>query len=139
MILGGAEGEGGMLKVVRTGEAPAAVGPYSQGVSAVGFVFVSGQIPLDPATGTMVPGGVEEQTRRVLRNVAAVLEAAGSGLDRVVKTTVYMTDLGEFDAMNRVYAEAFAGALPARATVQVARLPRGAAVEIDAIALGSGD
>lgn len=124
-----------MMKAVRTGEAPPAVGPYAQGVVAQGFVFVSGQIPLDPFAGTLVSGGIEEQTRRVLRNVAAVLSAAGSGLDRVVKTTVYMTDLGEFEAMNRVYAEVFGDTLPARATVQVSRLPRGASVEIEAVAL----
>lgn len=124
-----------MREVVRTSEAPAAVGPYAQGVVAQGFVFVSGQIPLDPSTGTLVGAGVEEQTRRVLRNVVAILDAAGSGVDRVVKTTVYMTDLGEFEAMNRVYAEVFGDTIPARATVQVSRLPRGAAVEIEAVAL----
>lgn len=124
-----------MREVVRTSEAPAAVGPYAQGVVAQGFVFVSGQIPLDPSTGTLVGAGVEEQTRTVLRNVVAILDAAGSGVDRVVKTTVYMTDLGEFEAMNRVYAEVFGDTIPARATVQVSRLPRGAAVEIEAVAL----
>ncbi len=123
-----------MSDVVRTGGAPAAVGPYAQGRVSGGFVFVSGQIPLDPATGTMVAGGIEEQTRRVLDNVRAILEAAGSGLDRVVRTTVYLADLGQFDAMNRTYAEVFGASLPARATVEVSRLPKGAAVEIDAIA-----
>jgi 2-iminobutanoate/2-iminopropanoate deaminase len=98
-------------------------------------LFVSGQIPLDPATGALVPGGVEEQTRRSMMNVAAILEAGGSGLDRVVKATVYLTDLGGFEGMNRVYASFFPGDKPARVCVEVSRLPRNSLVEIDAIAV----
>lgn len=120
---------------VVTQGAPAAIGPYAQGIVAQGWVWVSGQIPLDPATGALVDGGIEEQTRRALRNVAAVLEAAGSGLDEVVRATVYLTDLGEFESMNRVYAEFFSSTRPARACVEVSRLPKGARVEIDAVAL----
>jgi 2-iminobutanoate/2-iminopropanoate deaminase len=123
------------LQPVASSEAPAAIGPYSQAIRAGGLVFVSGQIPLDPASGTMVGGDIEAQTRQVLLNLGAILTAAGSSMRAVVKTTVYLTDLGDFAAMNRVY-EAFVGEPPpARATVQVARLPREARVEIDAIAL----
>lgn len=121
-------------RAVSTDRAPAAIGPYSQAIRAGGWVFVSGQIPLDPATGRIVEGGIREQTRRVLANLEAVLQAAGSGLDRVVKTTVYMTDLGGFAEMNAVYAEAFPGTAPARAAVEVQALPKGAMVEIEAIA-----
>lgn len=120
---------------VSTAGAPAAIGPYSQAVRAAGLVFVSGQVPADPATGRLVAGGVAEQTERALTNLAAILEAAGSGLDRVVKTTVFMTDLGRFAEMNEVYARFFPRDPPARATVQVAALPRGAGVEIEAVAL----
>jgi 2-iminobutanoate/2-iminopropanoate deaminase len=122
-------------EIIATAAAPAAVGPYSQAVRAGGFVFVSGQIPLDPADGALVAGGVAAQTERALLNLRAVLEAAGSDLARVVKTTVYLTDLGRFGEMNEVYARFFPGEPPARATVQVAALPRGADVEIDAVAL----
>ena len=125
-----------MRKIVETREAPAAVGPYVQGVVAAGLVWVSGQIPLDPSTGRLVEGGIEEQTRRALANVRAILEAGGTSLDRVVKTTVYLTDLSEFDAMNRVYAGVFGDVRPTRVTVQVSRLPKDASVEIDAVALG---
>ena len=121
--------------VVSTGGAPAAIGPYSQAVVAAGLVFVSGQIPLDPATGELVPGGAGAQAGRALASLRAVLEAAGSGLDRVVKTTVFLTDLADFAAVNAVYAGFFPADPPARATVQVAALPRGAAVEIEAVAL----
>ena len=124
-----------MRKPVATNEAPAAVGPYSQAVTAAGLVWVSGQIPLDPASGRLVAGGIAEQTHRALSNVAAVLAAAGSGLDRVVRVTVYLTDLADFEAMNTVYAEFFDEAPPARACVQVAALPRGAGIEIEAVAL----
>ena len=124
-----------MRRPVNTHRAPAAVGPYTQAIVADNFVFVSGQIPLDPASGQMVEGGVEEQTRQVLKNVAAILAEAGSSLDRVVKATVYLTDLGEFDAMNRVYGEVFVGTRPARVCVEVSKLPKGARVEIDAIAI----
>jgi 2-iminobutanoate/2-iminopropanoate deaminase len=120
---------------VSTGDAPQAIGPYVQGVRAGGFLFVSGQVALDPATGTIVDGGIEEQTRRVLTNLAAILTAGGSGLDRVVKATVYLTDLGTFEAMNRVYGSFFPGDKPARVTVEVSRLPRNSLVEIDAIGI----
>ena len=119
---------------ITTADAPGAIGPYVQGVRSAGLLFVSGQVALDPATGTLVEGGVEAQTRRVLENLAAILVAGGSGLDRVLKATVYLTDLGSFDAMNGVYASFFPGEKPARACVEVSRLPRNALVEIDAIA-----
>ncbi len=125
-------------EIVGTPAAPAAVGPYAQAVRAAGLVFASGQIALDPATGGLVAGGVAAQTERVLRNLQAVLEAAGSGLGRVVKTTVFLTDLGAFGEMNEVYARFFPTEPPARSTVEVAALPRGAAVEIEAVALAGG-
>ena len=125
----------GQRETIATPAAPAAIGPYAQAVRAGGLVFVSGQIALDPATGALVAGGPGAQTGQVLENLQAVLEAAGSGLARVVKTTVYLTDLGAFGEVNEVYARFFPADPPARATVQVAALPRGAAVEIDAIAL----
>jgi 2-iminobutanoate/2-iminopropanoate deaminase len=120
---------------VQTDQAPAAIGPYSQAIRAGGFVFVSGQIPIDPATGQFVAGGVAEQTRQVLKNLSAVLEAAGSGLDKIVKTTVFLQDMKEFAEMNEVYATFFSDAPPARATVAAAGLPRDARVEIEAVAL----
>ena len=126
-------------KEVSTGGAPAAIGPYSQAVVAGGFVFVSGQIPLDPASGALVAGGAGAQAERALVSLQAVLEAAGSGLHRVVKTTVFLTDLADFPEVNGVYARFFPREPPARATVQVAALPRGAAIEIEAVALaGAG-
>ena len=125
-----------MKRTVSTPSAPAAIGPYSQAVVAGGFVFCSGQIPLDPATGALVEGDIGVQTRRVLENLKAVLEAAGSGIDRVVKTTVFLADLADFQEMNAVYAEYFGGDPPARAAVQVAALPKGARIEIEAVALG---
>jgi 2-iminobutanoate/2-iminopropanoate deaminase len=118
-----------------TPNAPQAIGPYSQAIRANGFVFVSGQIPLEPATGQIVEGGVGQQTARALDNLEAILKAAGSALDRVVRTTVYLKDMGEFAAMNEVYARFFPNNAPARATVEVARLPKDVRVEIDAIAL----
>ena len=124
-----------MKRIIKTAEAPQAIGPYSQAVAAGGLVFVSGQIPIDPATGQFVEGGVGEQTERVLRNVSKVLEAAGTGLDRVVRTTVFLADMEDFAAMNEVYARFFGAEPPARSTVQAARLPRDARVEIDVIAL----
>jgi 2-iminobutanoate/2-iminopropanoate deaminase len=124
-----------MRKAIRTDRAPAAVGPYSQGISGGGLVWVSGQIPLDPASGRLVEGPIEAQARRALANLAAVLAAGGSGLDRVLRVTVYLTDLADFEAVNAVYAESFPGLPPARTTVQVAALPRGARIEIDAVAL----
>ncbi len=123
-----------MRKIVRTDGAPKAIGPYSQAVASGGFLFCSGQIPLDPATGKIVDGGIEEQTARVLRNLEAVLSAGGASLAAVVKTTVYMVDLADFPKMNVVYGKFFTGDPPARATVQVAKLPAGALVEIDAVA-----
>ena len=122
-------------RVLAADGAPKAIGPYSQGVSAGPWVFVSGQIPLEPGGTAPVAGGVAAQTERCLRSVAAILEAGGLGLEDVVKTTVYMTDLGQFAAMNEVYARHFPAPHPARATVQVSALPKGAAVEIDAVAL----
>ena len=121
-------------RAVSSDRAPAAIGPYSQAVACGGFVFLSGQIPLDPQTGGLVGGDIEGETRRVLANLGAVLEAAGAGFDHLVKTTIYLVDLGDFATVNRVYAECFKASPPARATVQVAALPRGARVEIDGIA-----
>jgi 2-iminobutanoate/2-iminopropanoate deaminase len=123
------------MESIQTDRAPQAIGPYSQAIKANGFIFASGQIPLDPATMRIVEGGIEEQTGRVLDNLKAVLEAAGSSLDRVVKTTVYLADMGEFAAMNEIYARYFGATKPARATVQVARLPRDVKVEIDVVAV----
>jgi len=120
-------------QTVLTSGAPAPVGPYAQAVRVGDLMFCSGQIPLDPATGQMVTGDVPTQTRRVMENLKAVLAAAGVGFDQVVKATIYMTDLQDFAAMNAVYATYFTRDFPARATVQVAALPRGAAVEIDLI------
>src|SRR5437763_6383204 len=122
-------------EIIKTEGAPAAIGPYSQAVRAGGFIFCSGQIPLDPKTGEFVAGGGAEQTEQVMRNLAAVIEAAGSGLDRIVKTTVFLADMNDFAAMNEVYGRFFKENPPARATVQAARLPRDARVEIEAIAL----
>lgn len=122
-------------QIVETNAAPQAIGPYSQAVIAGGLIFASGQIPLDPQTGQFVPGGIGEQTEQVLRNISRVLEAAGAGLDRVVKTTVYLADMGDFAAMNEVYGRFFGAEPPARATIEAARLPRDARVEIDVIAI----
>ena len=124
-----------MREIIQTDRAPHAIGPYSQAVRAGNLVFASGQIPTDPATGEFVSGGIAEQTEQVLRNLSAVLEAAGTGLDRVVKTTVFLAEMVDFAAMNEVYARFFTSEPPARATVAAAGLPRNARVEIDAIAL----
>ncbi len=124
-----------MSQVIATEHAPRAIGPYSQAVLANGFAFLSGQIPLDPATNQLVDGDVAVQTERVLENLKAVLEAAGSSLEKVVKTTVFLRDMADFPRMNEVYARYFAVNPPARSTVQAARLPRDVSVEIDAIAL----
>ena len=126
-----------MRQRIQTENAPAAIGPYSQAIKANGFVFVSGQIPIDPQTGEFVAGGIAEQTARVLKNLTAVLEAAGSSLEQVVKTTVFLADMKEFSGMNEVYATYFPGPPPARATVAAAGLPRDARVEIEAVALVS--
>jgi 2-iminobutanoate/2-iminopropanoate deaminase len=128
----------GMWRAVReavsTPSAPAAIGPYSQAISAGGFLFVSGQIPLDPATGTLVDGDIATQTHRVFKNLEEILKAAGITFDSVVRTTVYLADMNDFPAVNEVYATYFSSPAPARATVQAARLPRDARVEIDLIA-----
>lgn len=121
------------MKTVSSSAAPAAIGPYSHAVQTGGLIFTSGQIPLDPATGTLVPGGVGEQTEQVIRNLAAVLESAGSGLDRVVKTVCFLQSMGDFAAFNAVYARFFTGK-PARSCVEVSALPKGALVEIEAVA-----
>jgi 2-iminobutanoate/2-iminopropanoate deaminase len=121
-------------EAVRTAGAPAAIGPYSQAVRAGGFLFCSGQIPLDPVTGMMLDGGIEAQADRVLKNLEAVLNEGGATLRSVVKTTVYLVDLGDFPAMNVVYGSFFPEDPPARATMQVVKLPAGARVEIDAVA-----
>lgn len=124
-----------MRKVIATEQAPQAIGPYSQAIKANGFLFASGQIPLDPVTGQVKEGGIAEQTEQVLQNVAAVLEAAGTSFERVVKTTVFLKDLGDFAAMNEVYGRYFSQHPPARSTVEVARLPRDVKVEIEVVAL----
>jgi 2-iminobutanoate/2-iminopropanoate deaminase len=122
------------MKPVNSLEAPAAIGPYSQAIDAGDYVFLSGQVPIDPKTGGLVQGDVAAQTERVLDNLGAVLAAAGCSFGEVVKTTIYLMDLGDFQTVNAVYAKRFQAAPPARATVQVAALPKGARVEIDAIA-----
>lgn len=124
-----------MKEIISTDKAPKAIGPYSQAVVSKGFAFVSGQIPLDPATGELVEGDIGEQTARVLENLQAVLEACGSSLEQVVKTTVFLKDMGEFARMNETYARYFAENPPARATVEAARLPRDVRVEIDCVAV----
>jgi 2-iminobutanoate/2-iminopropanoate deaminase len=126
------------MDFVSTGDAPKAIGPYSQGIIAGGLIFTAGQIAIDPASGEVVPGGAAEQTARVMQNLTAILRAAGSGLDRVVKTTVFLTDMADFAAMNEVYGQAFGNHRPARSTVAVAHLPKGVKVEIEAIATTSG-
>lgn len=129
----------GDTREVRTAAAPAPVGPYSQAVVHGGLVFASGQVPLDPATGQLVSGEIEAQTERVIANLSAVLEAAGSSLGRVLRTTVYLADMASFPRMNAVYARHFTGEpRPARSTVQAARLPLGAEIEIDVIAAIGG-
>lgn len=128
------EGTAVALRAVQTDSAPAAIGPYSQAVAANGFLFTAGQIPLDPATGQVIGGDVTAQTERVLANLAAVLEAAGTSWSAVVRTTVFLHDMNDFPAVNQVYGRVLGSARPARSTVQVAALPRGVLVEIDAIA-----
>ena len=122
------------MKFIHTPEAPAAIGPYSQAVVAGEWVFASGQIAIDPATGEVIDGGIAEQTDRVMKNLAAVLRETGLSLNHVVKTTVYLADMGTFEEMNEVYARHFGGHLPARATVQAGALPKSVGVEIDVIA-----
>ncbi len=123
-----------MKKIISTNEAPAAIGPYSQAVRSGNFLFCSGQIPLDPKSGEIAPGDIEAQTRRVLDNIAAVLRAEGLTFDNVVKTTIFLTDLGDFQTVNEIYGSYFKQNPPARSTVQVAALPKGANVEIEVIA-----
>lgn len=122
-------------EAIQTDKAPKAIGPYAQAIKINGFVYTAGQIPIDPKTGNFVEGGIAEQTRQVLENLKAVLEAAGSSLDRVVKATVFLKNMTDFAAMNEVYARYLANAKPARSTVAVAELPRGALIEIDLVAL----
>jgi len=122
------------MKAISTADAPAAIGPYSQAIHAGDLVFLSGQVPIDPKTGELVGGDIAVQTERVLDNLGAVLAAAGCSFGDVVKTTIYLVDLGDFQAVNQTYAKRFTAAPPARATVQVSALPKGARVEIDAIA-----
>jgi len=124
-------------QVIHTEHAPQAIGPYSQAIRVGGFVFCAGQAGLDPATGNLVSGGIEAETRRTLQNLAAVLDAAGTSLSRAVKTTVFLLDMSEFQKMNAVYAAFFPSNPPARSTVQVARLPKDARVEIEVIALAN--
>ena len=123
-----------MKTPIFTASAPPAIGPYSQAIRAGDYLFISGQIPIDPATGSLVSGSIAEETRRVLANLGAILEAAGASFERVVKTTVYLADMSDFAEMNEVYATHFPAPAPARATVQAARLPRDVRVEIDLIA-----
>jgi 2-iminobutanoate/2-iminopropanoate deaminase len=122
------------VKSVNTDKAPQAIGPYSQAITANGFLFTAGQIPLDPATGQVIDGDVKKQTERVLDNLTAVLAAGGASWKDVVKTTVYLQDMNDFPAMNEIYTRMLGGARPARSTVQVSALPRGVLVEIDAVA-----
>lgn len=125
-----------MRSIIATDKAPAAIGPYAQANAAGDFIFTSGQIPLDPVTGKLVEGEIEEQTRQVFANLKAILEEAGSGLDKVIKTTCFMADLGDFARMNQVYAEYFPdGVYPSRSAFQVGALPMGARLEIEAIAI----
>ena len=124
-----------MKNVIAAASAPGAIGPYSQAVEANGFVFVSGQLPIDPATGVFAPGGVEAQTEQSLKNLKEILKSAGCTLSDVVKTTVFLTDMKNFAAMNAVYAASFVSECPARSAVQVTELPKGALVEVEAIAV----
>jgi 2-iminobutanoate/2-iminopropanoate deaminase len=124
-----------MREIIQTAKAPAPIGPYSQAVRTSGFVFVSGQIPVDPVTGQVVEARIEAQTHQVMKNLSAILEAAETGVENVVKTTVFLANLDDFSGFNRVYEEYFTDAKPARATVQVARLPKEVLVEIEAIAV----
>jgi len=124
-----------MREIISTKDAPQAIGPYSQAIKANGFIFTSGQIAIDPSTQQVVTGGVGAQTERVLRNLSEILEAAGSGLGKVVRSTVFLKDMNDFAAMNQVYGKYFSSAPPSRSTVEVARLPKDVLVEIDVIAL----
>ncbi len=123
-----------MLTIIETENAPMPVGPYSQGVCANGFVFVSGQLPLCPETGEIVQGGIEEQTHQVMKNLSAILQAGGTETAKVVKVTVFLADLEDFDRFNRIYEQYLGSVRPARSTIQAARLPKGALLELDVIA-----
>lgn len=123
-----------MKKIISTKDAPAAIGPYSQAVESNGFIFISGQLPIDPATGNMAPAEIKAQTEAVIRNLEGILKSQGLGLESVLKTTVFMADLGQFAAMNEVYGKFFSSNPPARATVEVKALPKAALVEIEAVA-----
>ena len=122
-------------EAISTPNAPKAIGPYSQAIKANGLLFISGQVCFDPASGNLISGGIDQQTEQVMKNLSAILQAAGSGWDKVVKTTVYLKNMSEFGQMNEVYGKFLQGAPPARSTVEVARLPRDVSVEIDVIAL----
>lgn len=124
-----------MRDIISTKDAPQAIGPYSQAIKANGFIFTSGQVAIDPATQQLVAGDIAAQTERVLRNLSEILEAAGSGLGKVVRSTVFLKNMNDFAAMNQVYGKYFSSAPPARSTIEVARLPKDALVEIDVIAL----
>lgn len=124
-------------EIIKTEKAPAAIGPYSQAVKAGGFIFLSGQIPLDPVSGNIVEGGIKEQTERVMKNLDAVLKEAGADMESVVKTTIYLTNLSDFTVVNEIYGNYFKENPPARATVEVSNLPKGVEVEIEAIALAA--
>jgi len=124
-----------MREVISTSDGPKAIGPYSQAIKANGFVFISGQVAIDPANQQVVPGDVSVQTERVLKNLGGILKAAGSSMEKVVRSTVFLKDMGDFAAMNEVYGKHFTSAPPARSTVEVARLPKDVLVEIDVIAL----
>jgi 2-iminobutanoate/2-iminopropanoate deaminase len=130
---------GGMKKIISTSEAPGAIGPYSQAVRSGNFLFCSGQIPLDPKSGQIVPGDIAAQTRRVMDNIAALLKAESLSFDNVVKTTIFLTNLGDFQTVNEIYGSYFKQDPPARSTVQVAALPKGVSVEIEVIAMADGD
>jgi 2-iminobutanoate/2-iminopropanoate deaminase len=124
-----------MKKSISTQQAPAAIGPYSQAVEVNGMIFVSGQLPIDPATGTMVAGGIKEQTAQVFKNIRAILTEVGLTMDAIVKTTVFLTDINDFSDMNEVYAEQFSGVFPARSAFAVKTLPKNAPIEIEVIAM----
>jgi 2-iminobutanoate/2-iminopropanoate deaminase len=135
ILLGSSAPGDSMRQVIATNAGPKAIGPYSQAIRANGFVFVSGQVAIDPATQQVIDGDVAAQADRVLRNLAGILQAAGSDLEKVVRTTVFLKDMGDFAVVNQVYGEHFTAAWPARSTVEVARLPKDVLVEIDVIAL----
>lgn len=123
------------MTFIKTNKAPVAIGPYSQGISTGTLVFVSGQLPINPTTGNFVEGDIKELTRQCIRNISSILEEAGTGLNNVIKTTIFVTDLSNFAAVNEAYAEFFGHSIPARSCVQVAAIPKGAEIEIEAIAM----